>query len=202
MINRTYFFKAVRPIFNGRLTPAQVQGMEVILTAAQAHNPAMDRRWLAYELATTAHETAYTMRPIIEHGGREYFFRMYDPGSPIPRRATLSKLNGARPGDGPIFYGRGYVQLTWRTNYEAMGRFLGVDLSSTPAAADRALDPPIAARIMFEGMERGMFTGKKLADYFNDTTTDWVGARRIINGLDKAKEIGELGKRFLAGLAS
>ena len=33
---------------------------------------------------------------------------------------------------------------------------------------------------------QGVFTGKKFGDYFNKTTEDWVNARRIINGLDKA----------------
>jgi hypothetical protein len=42
---------------------------------------------------------------------------------------------------------------------------------------------------MFEGMERGSFTGKKLADYFNDKNTDPVGARKIINGTDRAGTI-------------
>lgn len=42
---------------------------------------------------------------------------------------------------------------------------------------------------MFEGVIRESFTGKKLERYFNPTTEDWVNARRIINGLDKANAI-------------
>jgi hypothetical protein len=45
-------------------------------------------------------------------------------------------------------------------------------------------------------MERGLFTGKKLSDYFNDKKTDWRNARRIINGLDKADTIARYAQNF------
>ena len=59
---------------------------------------------------------------------------------------------------------------------------------------------PIALKALFDGMIKGMFTGKKLADYFNDTRTDWVNARRIVNGVDKAVEIANIAKMFYADL--
>lgn len=46
--------------------------------------------------------------------------------------------------------------------------------------------PDVAAFVMFEGMINGTFIGEKLSDYFNAKTTDWINARRIINGTDKA----------------
>ena len=59
---------------------------------------------------------------------------------------------------------------------------------------------PIALRALFDGMINGMFTGKKLADYFNATTTDWTNSRRIINGTDKAAEIAAICKQIYADL--
>jgi putative chitinase len=53
---------------------------------------------------------------------------------------------------------------------------------------------------MFLGMINGMFTGKKLKDYFHDVSADWVNARRIINGLDRANDIAAYAKKFLAAL--
>ena len=35
-----------------------------------------------------------------------------------------------------------------------------------------------ATNIMFIGMIKGLFTGKSLANYFNQTTEDWVNARK------------------------
>jgi putative chitinase len=154
-----------------------------------------DLRQLAYILATTYHETAATMLPIRERGGDKYFFKMYDPQSFVPSRAALAIKMGARNGDGVIFHGRGYVQLTWRRNYEKFERLLSQDFTSSMQAADKVMQPDNAAKIMFIGMEKGMFTGKKLSDYFNATTCDWFNARRIINGVDCAEKIVVIAKQ-------
>jgi putative chitinase len=37
-------------------------------------------------------------------------------------------------------------------------------------------------------MAKGMFTGVGLSNYFSAGKADWVNARRIINGTDKASE--------------
>lgn len=202
MINRKFFFDQCREtLFTGRLTQAQVNGLNHILDVWEAGHAKKDDRWLAYALATTFHETAFTMQPIRERGGRDYFMRMYDPGSPLPARARLARSMGARPGDGALFYGRGFVQLTWRSNYAKMGRAFKLDLISGAAAADRVLEPVLAAKIMFKGMEEGTFTGKALADYFSPKADDWKGARRIINGLDCAEAIAVYGRKFYAAIS-
>lgn len=189
MINRKFFFDQVRAhLFDGRLSPQQVYGLTAILNTWE-HLPAFkDDRWLAYMLATAHHETDRKMQPIEEYGkGR----RM--------RYGQRVKYNGKPYTDTKaIFYGRGYVQLTWYDNYEKAGRKIGRDLVQEPTLA---LIPEVAARIMFEGMKYGWFTGKKLADYFNDKKEDWVNARRIINGLDKANLIAGYGQRYYAAIS-
>jgi hypothetical protein len=94
------------------------------------------------------------------------------------------------------------VQLTWEENYRKMGRLLGVNLLGN---LDLAMVAHIAAAIMFEGMMKadssvGDFTGKCLEMYFNDTVDDPVGARRIINGTDKADLIAGYHRGFLSDL--
>jgi len=179
------------------LKSEQVSGMAEMLGAASAvgMGPAdeLARARLAYCFATAYHETAFTMQPIAEFGGAAYFHRMYDPRSSDPKRAAMAARMGAKPGDGVLFYGRGYVQLTWRANYLRMGRKLGIDLVADP---ERAREPGVAAAIMYFGMRDGDFTGKRLADYFQPGRYDWVNARRIINGVDKAEEIGQYGRQF------
>src|SRR5205814_10581651 len=118
-----------------------------------------DIRWLASMLATTFHETARTMQPICEIG----------------------RGKGMRYGT--TYYGRGFVQLTWESNYRKASAVVAVDLVAHPG---RALELPIAATIMFDGMIRGWFTGHKLADTIAGERCDYVESRRIINGLDKA----------------
>jgi predicted chitinase len=132
-------------------------------------------------LATAHHETDRTMQPIREYGrGKNRPYGVVDPET------------------GQAYYGRGYVQLTWRDNYAKMGKLCGADLVKT---ADLALRADYAAIIMFEGMIAGSFTGKKLAKYFDPTTEDWVNARRIINGLDKANAIAAYGKAYYAAIS-
>ena len=55
-----------------------------------------------------------------------------------------------------------------------------------------------ATIILFLGMMEGWFTGKKLATYFNTTTEDWLNARKIINGLDKADLIKDYALKYYA----
>lgn len=56
------------------------------------------------------------------------------------------------------------MKLTGRSNNAKMQRRFGIDLTSLDKAANRALQPELAAKIMFCGMEHGVFTGKKFDD--------------------------------------
>lgn len=185
MIDRKVFFDLVRKApFPNRLTAGQVAGMETILEEWEKR-PLTDLRWLAYMLATAYIETR-TMQPIPEIGkgkGRSYG----KPAGPYSQ----------------VYYGRGLVQLTWLENYQKAAKAVGVDLVRYP---DRALEPAIAAQIMFRGMQEGWFAGDKsgrhtLGRYFN-TKTDWTGARRIINGTDKASTVAGYAKDFHAALTA
>lgn len=194
MLDQKHFFDSIREtIFHGSLSQQQVDNINAILNRWEAQGLS-DTRWLAYILATVYHETAKTMQPIEEYGkGAGYRY-----GKKIKRSGI------AYTTPDKLFYGRGYVQLTWFENYETMGRLLGIDLLNNP---ELALHPGIAADIMFEGMTKGNshfgdFTGKSLENYFNDSKEDWVNARRIINGVDCAVIIAGYGKKFYEALSN
>lgn len=178
MIDRDRFFPMVRAeLFRGRLTDGQFEGINRLLNHADDD---IDPRWMAYILATVQHETAATMQPIEEFGrgaGKPY-------GEPDPET-------------GHIYFGRGYVQITWKFNYFNMGQRLKLDLVNNP---DLALEPDVAAKILFVGMEFGMFTGRKLGDYLNHMKTDWLNARRIVNGMDRAELIAGYARKYHAAL--
>ena len=204
MINRKKFFDGIRQgPFPGKLKATQVHGIEAILDEWERRK-LTDLRWLADMLGTAYLETAMTMQPIVERGGKSYFNK-YNAGTTIGRR-----LGNTQPGDGYKFRGRGYVQITGRANYQKMSQLLrdtgvvgaGNAELSLIADPELALQPGIAAFIMFEGMTRGTFTGKKLSDYFNKTAADWINARKIINGLDRANDIAGWSKQFYADLVA
>jgi len=188
MINRQSFFDYVRTnLFAAKMLQSQVDGITGILDAWEGGWNEPDERKLAYMLATAHHETAMTMQPIAEYGHGKG--RMYD---------QRLKQNGSTYIDTPeIFYGRGYVQLTWYENYQKAGGLLGIDLLHYP---ELAMEPANAARIMFLGMRDGWFTGVSLKNYFNETKGDWVNARRIINGTDCAEKIADYGRKYHAAL--
>lgn len=147
-----------------------------------------DRRKLAYCLATFKWETAHTMRPIDEHGGDAYFNKRYNPNT------TAGKMVGnTKSGDGALFHGRGYVQLTGRANYTKAKKLTGVDLIADP---DKAKDPDLAYNIAIQGMMDGWFTGRKLSHYFAGESADYINARKIINGLDQASKIANIAREF------
>ena len=178
-MDKEIFYKHIRQNpFPGELAPPQVEGINAILDEWERRG-LEDTRWLAYILATAYHETAFTMQPIEEYGkGKGYPYGVPDPET------------------GKIYYGRGLAQLTWKHNYQRLGNLLNVDLVHHP---EMALDMEIATQIIYEGMIRGEFTGKKLAHYFKEES-DWYNARKIINRLDKADRIGRYARAFWFGI--
>lgn len=163
--DRKIYFDAVRQKpFGGSLDQDQVDGQNAILEVFEA-SEVEDIRWFAYMLATTYHETAQTMLPISEYGHGE--------GHPYGEQD---------PETGQTYYGRGYVQLTWRENYARATQELGLEGDDDLEwHAGQALDREIAGVILVGGMVEGWFTGKSLEQYFNDTLDDPVNARAIIN---------------------
>lgn len=195
MRNPVRFEAAVaRTLFPGGMTPPQREGVFFLAERWRALG-SDDDRMLAYVLATAYHETARTMRPIRERGGAGYLRRAYDIAGGNPARARAH--GNAMPGDGVRYAGRGYVQLTWRANYRRIGRLIGIDLEAEP---ERALEPAPAAEILIRGMLGGWFTGRALPEFFTAKTANWVEARRVVNGLDRAETVAGCARMVHAAL--
>lgn len=177
------------------LTASEVAGLSAILSAMEG----LPLAWTAYALATAYHETAHSMQPVKERGGEAYYTRMYDPLGQRPQVAAA--LGNTEPGDGSRFAGRGYVQLTGRDGYARAGELLGQDLIANP---DLALRPVLAASIMRLGMKGGWFTGKSFGSFLPSKgpakEAQFIQARRIINGLDRAELIAGYALQFQEAL--
>jgi peptidoglycan hydrolase-like protein with peptidoglycan-binding domain len=136
--------------------------------AKEAHRQGVtDRNQICYMMATIQHETAGTYKPIAEFGGKNRYYAPY--------------------------YGRGYVQLTHKFNYEKYSKLLNRDFVNHP---DQVMEPDVSLFIIVDGMKNGTFTGKKLSDYISGSHVDFVKARRIINGTDRADLIAGYAKQW------
>ena len=179
-MNRANFFNVIRKdLYRGKLEQKVVNAFTTVLDELDCFD--LPIAYKAYMLATAYHETAYTMLPVKEaywlsEGWRKNNLRYYP------------------------YYGRGFVQLTWKENYERADRKLGLNGALTKNL-DLALGPSIAMKVMVYGMLEGWFTNKKLSDYFDNGKKDYVGARKIINGVDKKQEIAAHARVFERALS-
>lgn len=127
---------------------------------------------LAYVLATAYHETAHTMKPVREMGGEKY----------LRSKKYYHHV------------GMGYVQLTWKENYERATRELCRKASERVCVyfvgkPQFLLKPEYAAPILIIGMQEGWFTGKKISDFRN--------AWRIVNLMDRADMIAGYARNYV-----
>ena len=156
----------------------------------------------AYLLASIAWETVRTFKAIAEYGkgkGRKYG-TLYTNSKGQKYGIAGSGGNTYLYSDYPhLYYGRGHIQNTWLDNYKYIKQRTGVDVVNNP---DLLLDDKLSVEITVLALKEGWYTGKKLSDYINNTKKDYVGARRCVNGTDKAKEIANYAVVFEKALRS
>ncbi|HEY2035240.1 MAG TPA: SH3 domain-containing protein [Rhizomicrobium sp.] len=133
-----------------------------------------DRSMLLMALGTIRAEAA-GFKPISEGvskyntspGGQP--FDLYDPLTSI-----AASLGNTHKGDGAAFRGRGFVQLTGRSNYSRVGAQIGKDLIGSPELCN---DPATAGRILaqfLKNSESAIRTALK--------NNDLAKARKLVNG--------------------
>ena len=133
-----------------------------------------DRPMLLMALGTIRAETA-SFKPISEGvskyntspGGQP--FDLYEPPTQIAKN-----LGNTHKGDGAKFKGRGFVQLTGRSNYQRIGPQVGADLAGNPELCN---DPKMAGRILaqfLKNSESAIRTALK--------NNDLARARKLVNG--------------------
>ena len=152
-------------------------------------------RELAYVLATIQWETGGALQPVRER-------RVSRARAPRDRESQDRYWSTG-------FYGRGYIQITWRENYErAEKRLRGVTIESNTRRLtigsgtfttnpDLLLNREVAYLVCSRGMREGWFTARRLGEFIQDgRAPDYVGARRVVNGVDNAAEIAEIACRY------
>lgn len=97
-------------------------------------------------------------------------------GAPFDKYDNLQVLGNQGPPDGALFKGRGFVQLTGRTNYQEIGNLIGLgdQLLQEP---DLANDPAIAAKILTTFLQSRIGQIREALE-----TNDLTSARKLVNG--------------------
>jgi type IV secretory pathway VirB2 component (pilin) len=162
-----------------KLTRNAKEGLKFIIERVNADEYEMLEH-VAYALATAYWESGRTFQPVREKRAN------------ASRQAKLYELQSRYWHTGA--YGRGLVQITWPENYCKFGM-------CSREEYDQALEPEKAYEIMSRGMKEGLFakdrkTKKpyKLSTFIRPGHVDYRGARRIINGTDKADVVADIAK--------
>jgi predicted chitinase len=140
---------------------------------------------IAYVLATAEHESD-SFSTLEEYASGDGYEGRND-------------LGNSQPGDGRRFKGRGYVQLTGRRNYASYAAITGFDLERFPIILMNW--PALSVFVIVDGMLRGIYTGRRLDQFVNSGGHDFVNARRVINGLDRADKIAAQATEWMKELA-
>lgn len=170
------FEKARKQFFPNGYTPEQTDSISAIVRECNEQQVPLKEQ-VAYILATAYHEChnpkkpEMRMTPMREFGGDAYLkSKKYYP-----------------------YYGRGFSQLTWKDNYAKEGDRLNLPLVQDP---DMILDIDTSANSHVYCMMKGRYTGRKVPDYINENKVDYVNARRVVNGTDKADLIAGYAEGF------
>jgi len=183
-IDRHIFFREYRKFFGSIKKQRTVDEINSMLDfyEKEQNNYNISIYHLAYIFATAYHETAHDFIPKREYGSTSYFIRKYWLNT------RVAKWLGNDSAEEAVKYcGRGKVQITGETNYEKYG------IENNP---EKAIETEFSTYILFDGIMKGIFTGKKLATYINGNFRDYYNARRVINGLDKANLIAGYARNF------
>ena len=200
-MNRSTFYTSLRRrssgVFGTSLSQKQVDGLNAILDEAERRGTSIFH--LSSILAQAYHETGGQMEPV-----KETVYASSKDRNPSDATVIARLDNAFKAGKLPWvktpywrdgWFGRGLIQLTHKANYDKFG-----------VTKQSALDLKTSVRVMFDGMEKGLFTGKKLSDFDHIENGlpkyRYYVSRSIVNGdvPSVGPKIEKYGKAFESAL--
>jgi hypothetical protein len=177
---------ALQPDFQFRRKQSAANRAESARNIIQAaRDRQLTKPQIAYILATAEHESD-SFKTLEEYAeGNQYEDRV--------------DLGNTHKGDGVRFKGRGYVQLTGRLNYTRYTEITGLELVKLPIILMNRC--ALSVFVIVDGMTRGIYTGRRLDEFVNETKVDFRNARQVVNGHDRADKIAAQADDWLKNLA-
>ena len=187
--NKFTFFNDYKGRF-GLLKQTEVNGLDFLLDEIEADKEFTILRQVAYLLATVKGETG-VFQPVAEKRA-----------NPKKQPALFKQQQRYFPSG---FFGRGYVQLTFKENYQMAGqklagtvievqnkdgskRQLTIDKNTFVNEPALVMQPTASYQILARGMREGWFRKRKnkvpfkLSDFIKEgSPPDYQGARNIVN---------------------
>jgi putative chitinase len=159
--------------------------------------PALLSAMRAYAIDTPARAAMFLAQIAHESGGFRYVREIWGPTPAQQRYEGRSDLGNTEPGDGKRFMGRGYLQITGRSNYAQVGTALGMDLLAEPDKLELPRLAAVSAAWWWASRKLNV-----LADRDDDEAFELV-TRRInggTNGLEDRRRRWAIAREELAAL--
>jgi hypothetical protein len=205
-VERPAFNKKGKPLIDKTGKPVMLKHRQWLMTMAPVDEIGRGKGRRYHEPVKVKKLDDGSVR-ITEQDGDQFKITAGGAVCAMTRHAVMGTVDGGRAAqaydqdDGTelAYYGRGYVQLTWWSNYAKSGVAIGrgLDLLFDP---ELVKTPEIAYALMVHGMESGsgFANGHRFSDYFSAQRSDYVGARKMVNGNDHAADIAALARTFEA----
>lgn len=203
-ISRPALSKKGRPLVDKHKQPVMVRERKWLMTMAPVDEVGRGNGRRYHEPVKVKQLPSGSVR-ITEQDGDQFTVSPAGLISPVTRNAKMGTVDGgvadavyARDdGVEQAYFGRGYVQLTWWSNYATSGVALGrgLDLLVNP---ELVKTPEVAYALMSHGMRtgRGFANGRSFPQYFSAGATNYVAARGMVNGSDHAADIAAIALQF------
>lgn len=119
------------------LTPNHFQALGINHITTLKYLEPLNKTIEKYNINTPLRLAHFMAQCLHESGGLRYSEELAS-GEAYEGRKDMGNIH---TGDGPLFKGRGLIQLTFRSTYEHYGKYLGMDLTSGNNAKKVSQDP-------------------------------------------------------------
>lgn len=203
-VARPALTKKGRPLLDKHNQPVMLRERKWLMTMAPVDEVGRGKGRRYYEPVKVKKLPSGSVR-ITEQDGDQFIVSPTGLITPLTKKAKMGTTEGGTAdaayteddGVEQAYFGRGYVQLTWWSNYAVAGVALGrgLDLLLNP---ELVKTPEVAYALMSQGMRtgRGFANGRSFSQYFSAGSTNYVAARSMVNGSDHASDIASIAQQF------